>query len=231
MANTRRLLWEKIEINGKIGFRAMTGTVKSVPCIYDDCAYFKDSYYAAIVRLNKKWGVINCHGETLIDFEYDNISISDSCFVVKHDGLYGLFDKNGNNLAPVKYDAIKRFGYYFVLYKDGKAYALSDKGDMITLKGFDEVVENDEYYPAFIVKEGPKFGLVSDWDKGNIDCQFDEIVRESKRYYRVRKDNKWGLVDYYDGKVTFIKCQFDEIKYLGRLVALKHDSKWGLYGA
>jgi hypothetical protein len=57
---------------------------------------------------NDKWGVIDFKGKTLVDFNYDFLSVtSDGYAVVKVNDRFGVVDLKGRPIIPIVYEEIK----------------------------------------------------------------------------------------------------------------------------
>lgn len=70
-----------------------------------------------IINKNEKFGVIDFKGNTLVDFNYDSISISnDDYVVVEVNGKYGVIDLKGNIIIPIQYDDIPVSYFYYYLW-------------------------------------------------------------------------------------------------------------------
>jgi hypothetical protein len=126
--------WVLTKLNDKYGFavfdwRNSSYDVKEIfKPIYDEVVYCADDGYPSgyvMVRLDKKWGLVNeGTGQEITGMKYDKVD--DFHF---HDGFgatqvtingkHGLIDKKGNEIIPCKYDKInivqgKRLKYYAI---------------------------------------------------------------------------------------------------------------------
>lgn len=81
-----------------------------VPCIYYRANGFTNGV-ATVANQDKKWGVIDVNGNTIIPFEYDwmGISMNEGMIAAKKDGKYGYIDIFNNVLIPFKYDIAHDF--------------------------------------------------------------------------------------------------------------------------
>lgn len=95
-----------------------------IPCIYDELRRLNNIQYA-VARINDKWGAVDLHNNTLIEFVYENaFDDKDNYVVVVQDGkmgCIGVLDKVGVNIH-CKYDMMGHFNEkgYTAACLDGK---------------------------------------------------------------------------------------------------------------
>ena len=80
-------------------------------------------------KKENKWGFINKEGQTVVNYEYDNVTeLNQYGFAgIKKNGLWGIIDENGNIIVEPKYkisDNEPTFigEYYQVTYGNGEKY-------------------------------------------------------------------------------------------------------------
>lgn len=102
--------YTEVRKDGKYGLINADGEFV-IPCMYDELRRLNNVQHAA-VRVNDKWGAVDLHNNTLIEFVHDDAFDSkDNCVAVVKDGkmgCIGVLDKTGVNI-PCKYDMIGHF--------------------------------------------------------------------------------------------------------------------------
>jgi hypothetical protein len=115
------------------------------------------------------------------------------------DGLIGSVDSIGNIIIPFKYEIIKAFP---------KQY------------------RNDPQLPLQC-RVNDKWGLVDETGVEVVQCQYDTIGCYSDYFISVKKNNKWGWIEYGTWK-DVIPCLYDEVGEISDGVfAVKLNNKWG----
>lgn len=102
-----------VEAGNKSGFINKKGDfVINLPKGYSAYGGFKNGL-AVIVSEKYKKGVIDKSGNTVIPFDYDEISeFEDGIAKVKKNGKYGYIDKSNKIIIPIVYDKIYSFNEY-----------------------------------------------------------------------------------------------------------------------
>jgi hypothetical protein len=118
----------------KIGYINQQGK-EIVPCIYDHAprqtlAIQVGDYLK--LRHNHQWGLLNTKGETILNFEYEDIALPNPsldaflhhAMAVKKSGKWGVVDKKQKILIPFQYEKIQILENAFVLvwYQGRKGY-------------------------------------------------------------------------------------------------------------
>ncbi len=131
----------KVKRKNKFGFINKSGT-EVISIKYDDASTINNDLIK--VRYSK-WGVINKDENIIIPFNFENIQIIASCFLVvskqvtnnnKKGYLYGLFNFKGEKLLDIKYNSIElldndimflsRSENILELGEDGEEYEIED---------------------------------------------------------------------------------------------------------
>ena len=112
-------------IDGKWGIIHKNDTI--IKPHYDATSIFESKYI--LVKSNKKWGLLNQKGESIIPIIYDNIlkidDINDKIFYVMNDGKVGLVNNNGKEIVSPIYDRISRFNDDYFELELNQKYGLA----------------------------------------------------------------------------------------------------------
>lgn len=157
-------------------------------------------------KKDRKWGVINENGQTIIPFIHehiDDINIFSPLIEVTKDNLVGAYNKLGELIIPTIYDriitSIRMDTKNFLVVKDKKYGCININGEKILPLIYDDLRENFEF----------------------------EMGKDNA-YIRLAKENLWGLFDVKGKVVLNTKYErIDEIK--DDLVKLKSNGHWGAY--
>ena len=184
----------------------------------------------------------------LIEPQYDsmwrleniiNVANNDELFCVSNDKHFGIVDYQNNILIPLEYDEdIYKMDSYLLVLRNGKYGLITLKNEVAYDIRYDKILycydnciwccENNTWKIVYL--DGKEEILPYD------DCQFPckntyLIVNSFKhtRYICVKKNNKWGVVDYKKQEILPIK--FDEIfQYKDcNLIDVTLNGKSGLY--
>lgn len=119
--SSKQILVLHKDASGYVGYANKDGKVV-IPCKYETAMDFDGDL--AFVRLDKKWGMINKAGKTVIRHKYEmlGLAIRDGALSVFTEGLaraqlngkWGYLDKSGREVIPCIYDNVETF-------KDGVA--------------------------------------------------------------------------------------------------------------
>lgn len=114
---------------------------------------------------NKKWGLIDHTGQTLLNFEYTKI-------------------------MPVYYE-LQDNGSYLITYKKKKMGLVDLQGNQILPCEFDEITQFRTTYgddvKAFLLRQGKFYGLSDQYGQVIFPCEFDKITA-SNAYETIRID-------------------------------------------
>ena len=131
-----------------------------------------------------------------------------------------------------------------VVRKEDKCGVIDLQGNSILEPKYDNIT----YLPNvgdFLVESGKKVGIMSKNRKTKVDIDYDsiELMDSDLELYVVRKDNKYGVIDFKGNLKIYIEN--DEIgmnisnfeknniknKYIlaGNLIPARRDNLWGLY--
>lgn len=137
-----------------------------------------------IVKKNNYYGIINDANEIIIPIKYDEISLdSEGVIIAKQNKKYGVLDYDNNILIPFLYDFISDFS---VVHGNGKRYAV------VEINGKYGVIDNDNNY---LIKPAKTI-------------EMRKVVNNS---IIVKKDNKWGMIDF--NMKTILPIEYDFLRY------------------
>jgi hypothetical protein len=144
----------------------------------------------ALIYRFKLAGAINGHGETLLDFEYDDIltiygSRNPAWVQVEKNGQFGLYDLSGRWLLPIAYS--KEFGMLHRLTEDGNPF-------YPTLFIAHKVVDTLAYGQL-----ESKVGLIDSTGNELLPFAYDDFgttfEHKGARYFIAKQKGGWGLLD------------------------------------
>lgn len=170
---------------------------------YDFIKPFHNDY--AIAYKNNKYGIINKNGGEVVDFLYDEIQIDDNFWFVSKDNKWGLIKTNGELIYPYNYDYIKRFNGFLLGYKNNKFTILNPKTGIPLNKSwyddsnlYDKNTIRNNSKPTnsnvLVVKQNDSFFLINKRAK-RISDNYNYIIQESKKYFRIHKGKKSGIIN------------------------------------
>lgn len=226
------------------------GELNSLALQYDDVSEKAGDYL--VVKSKDKWGVINIKGDTIIGFDYDDITYSRDGYwdikkrrqVGKNYYDFGLAKIDGTILvSPVEdcyYCGPIAKGLYFAKKSDGYAF-FNENGKEVFLT--DEESGYDIPYPSEVYAFGEKsfMALLANtrWyrisvKEDGVNCEIDTVeyadVKTCGNLCYVKNDEgKWGAIDV-DGKLV-IPYTYSDVKKRGdgvNCVFIQNDEgKWG----
>ena len=159
-----------------------------------------------MVSKNNKYGLVTLDNEITIPIVYDEIKLCEDSnlktgfFIVKKDGLYGLYDIRCKELFPPFYKKIKPHFEHEEEYEelDGEyekiRMIIDENGDIgfVNAKG---VNTKDN------VNDKNNDGLVFDFDEVSYDLSDDDVIQEMLHFDRFRKGKRvYFEVEYIDGQ-------------------------------
>lgn len=174
----------------------------------------------------RKYGVIDCNGNVVVDPIYDEIEdFREGIAVFSKDGKYGAINEKGRIIAEPIFDQLFSFC-------EGKARFIIDRkygyinsfGGIIANGQFDQA--EDFHKGIALFKSNGKWGAID--SNGNIVL---EPTYEKLGYYNgdnlIYKNNgMFGLIDRSGN--TIVSAEYEAIKwYLNGYSAFKKNKKWG----
>ena len=168
-----------------------------------------------------KWGVMDEHGQTILEADFNCITVCDSsCIAAVRDSLYGLYNPSGRLLVEHKYSYISKPNAGILRVN----HQYSDSSAGMSLWGLYSLQTNKLVEPvySFIDSFKGSWALINiagvcDYDTciggrwGIIDNQLKEVLPVSYRQVRlvdaeeafVKNDSGWGRIDE-QGRITII---------------------------
>lgn len=186
----------------------------------DDMNYDKDNKRILFAR-NGKWGVANLEGVELISPNFDTIqNWNTNGYRVKQDGKWGLVDINNNMLTELHFDSIGDL-------KNGSAPAtiahptkswktvhglIDESGAKLVSQ---KLNQNDG---RVLVETFELWGIMTANGDYIVPCIYDEIQPWAANLYRVKEDNKWGVLNVEDHSFL-LPTKYDSISALNGGIA------------
>lgn len=172
---------EKVEENGKYGFKGENGKVV-IPCIYDYVSWSWDNGFCR-VEIADKVGYIDSTGKVIVPIEYDEADyMSDAnCFVVGQGGWrdrkYGVISTDGKVTVPLEYDKYDSSWIEgeCILKKEGSSCVLGNNGVI------ERYLPYDCYEPFNYTTEQALVRRDGKW--GYVNKALEEVVPCENQYY------------------------------------------------
>lgn len=192
-----------------------------------DTYYPNTAYYRSAAYIDG-YGCIDKSGNEVVPLIYAEIKTSKEWdfIVVKKLNIsnnrvdrydYGILSEDGQKtIAPIKYKQIsniklkpntKEMQYAIVMTHKGLLGFINNRGEEIVPPIYHKIEQRDRDY--FKVQQNGKWGLLL--CKGNINCQFQEIVppkyddlylADNYNYcFAVLKNEVWGVIDYKGNEI------------------------------
>lgn len=221
-------------IRNKWGFRNIdqTGT-DVIPCIYEDILtwpyYFKEKLIA--VKKDGKWGVINKHGMSVIDFQFETLGQQGGDLIpFKNNGKWGFLDQLGKIVIDAVYDRVTLPDFHqTICVQQGDRWGyVNIKGKIVIPLRYEDV---EPFFCAYAkVKENNKWGIIDLSGKYVVPPRYDELAgfEQDKGTLIFRYGNKWGVASF-DNKIL-VKPEFDQVSRFSPDENLWQVEKKGLKG-
>jgi len=222
--------FEVRNLNNKAGQLSMQG-VEIIPCIYEDSRYFHEGI--ASMKLDDKWGCVDCNNNTVIPFIYEDLGICyDNKICAKKENKWGVIDKFNNKLIEFKFDDIN----LYINRDDGSfPVKINDKWGIIDIYGetiydfnYDDC-ENLDEKGWFKFQKDNKWAIYSSEKNEFIsDFIYEDVEYYSDGLCLVKLNGKSDYVDKFNVPVS--DFYYDSIKHFYRtnLIAIYKSGKCGL---
>lgn len=172
--------------------------------IYDDAYYFSNNG-KAMVKIGKKYGLINKAGTYIYPCQYDKLrNFVNGLIYLQKNGKYAIVDAKGVYLRNFKDSAIFDFvGLSDKLIYDGKSKVYNEKMILAFTMPENFAPGNEKYTNGYLkikaIKQDKnnKYPVAVIDTKGNMiikPYEFDDIKLDSEKYLPVRKGTKWGYI-------------------------------------
>jgi hypothetical protein len=155
--------------------------------------------------------------------KYDEIGWfnSNELYKVRIGSSYGLVNKEGVEQVPVKYEQIEKLedsNEFYVAESNGKLALIDLNNNPITQFKYDGI-ECFDMNDLCKVRIGNKWGLINKQGVEQVPVEYDDFeemydnsnTQNDTRYYKAFLNNRWGIIDSYNNKITQIK--YDESIY------------------
>ena len=186
----------------------------------------KSNNYYITTNSEKKYGVVDNSGGTLIDNKYSYIEyIFDKYFIYTENGKTGIIDYTGRKILENKYDVVQNINGTNIVQATNTSTGLSQ----LYNKNMEKIIESKNMH--IYLKEGYIQVLSNevmkyvDYD-GNIKKSQD--IFTDNTIFASQKDGKWGYIDISGNVVIdYIYDMALDINEYG-FGAIKKDGKWGV---
>ena len=136
----------------------------------------------------------------------------------------GVLDKAGNWIIPEENQLIIKNGDHFEVHKKGWREIIDRNGK--TISSVANELHNQYDYLYTEVSFAHREANVAHRETNVAHREYDNAIKMSNQLYRVRKNNKLGVVDIHGNEI--IPCLYDIIHEDGTLYRVCKDNKWGV---
>lgn len=197
--------------NDKALYLSKTGAVIG-ELKFDIATDFQDGF--AIVGVDDMFGLLSSNGNLILDFQFDQLAwASSEILKAEGNGYWGLISRVGEKLLPFTYDAIGNFyGGRALVTKNGKCGFVDKQGRIVIPLDYrftPNLLETAVFSNGYVLMSVKDKNIIL--DSTGVRIQFpgyDNTGLPSEGLIPVRKNKKWGYVDY-SGRLK-IPCSFDE---------------------
>jgi len=192
------------------------------PFQYDKIKNFDENDLCEVM-IENRWGLLNKEGVEQVPVKYDEIGWfnSNELYKVRIGSSYGLVNKEGVEQVPVKYEQIEKLedsNEFYVAESNGKLALIDLNNNPITQFKYDEIWWFDSN-DLCKVRIGKNCGLVNKQGVEQVPVEYDDFkemydnsnTQNDTRYYKAFLNNRWGIIDSYNNKITQIR--YDESIY------------------
>lgn len=173
---------------------------------YENVTIFSEGY--AGVKHNGLWGYISKSGNLVISCKYDTVSLFKSnVAIVEMNGRYGVINKENEIIIDFIYDrCICDYFNNIIVVENGFYGYYSLNGEEKLPVKYEEISALGE--DVFFVKEHQQYKIISDIEI-KINGIEDATVYPSSRVIVIRKDYKYGMINYQGREI--LECKYDYI--------------------
>lgn len=178
---------------------------------YEDLKPLDNKYY---LSFNKGPSVIDGYGNLVIPPHLFILISKDKCYFLATNPfknknfkklIFTIFDDNFKTLTKISSEDIPIVGKkdFIIISNDNKYYAVNEKGKNVLKNKYDvlKIVPDDEM--LYIAKKDSLFGVISSDEKIIIPFEYQEI-KPDNNIFKVKKDNKWRILDYSNNPIINI---------------------------
>ena len=189
---------------GFYGYIDRTGRVV-IRALYENAGDFSENGFAIVCK-NKKYGIIDTEGNTVVDFAYDDISYLESMDTYDaftgtltswgspESGTHRIITAAGEVLFTVSCKNIYAYDGYYEAYGQNEKYALvGPDGTFITDYIYDSLTA--ETADSIGYKTGSLYGFIDTRGNVLVEAAYDSVGRLTDGKAIVKKDGRYFLID------------------------------------
>jgi len=226
--------WISFKENGKKGYKNYDGKIM-IEARFDEAYLFKEN--VAPVKIGEKWGMINTHGEYLLNPENESVYWAKEGMVLfEKDGLCGFALTSGKIIIPLQYFMAGDFceGLSAVTVKDKaghlKAGYINKENKIVIDFKFDETNDFNDGLAAVIPLNSAdnKLGYINKHGDFVIEPQFDDALEFIEGLAPVEIEGKWAYINK-QGKLICDPVYYNAGNFFCGLscVQKEKDGLWG----
>lgn len=203
-----------VKKNNKYGV-VNSDLTQTIPVNYDSLIIFNIYKNIFVSLKNGKYGAVSEKGEEIVKIDNDDYSsfFSNKLVFTKGDSVYSYSLEGKREKSFAIKDIVINTKSKFVLVKNkqGKYGVLNEHLEELIPLEFDKIDYLDHSYQKFIVHSKEKRGAFISNKFYPLNILYDKFIPYD-RYYLVRKDSKYGLLDFYNFS-EILPCEYDEISF------------------
>ncbi len=200
---------------------------------FERIEYFNEFF---TVMRNKKWGLVDMNGKTMIELLYDDMKpflyIYLRTLKVKQNEKYGLLkiDSLGKieTLVEISYDeiGIDEENYKIKVALGGKKDYLFEGKPFFNLAYED--VNYFQKYDLFSYKQGKKWGLINGQKQILLPAMYDKLHFIDNKTFMVQSKGKWGVVNQRNQILIPVEFTDFDFRKDGNFFFASKKDKWGI---
>ena len=148
----------------------------------------------------------------------------------KINGLWGFYSNSDKSVhIPPTYSDVQGINSNFIKVKrSGEWGVIDNRGNQIIKPSYDNIT----VYSAdkFLVESKGFTGIIGSDGRIIIPVSYESIYKLNNNYFKVTKDNKYGLLSVTDGKIV-VPVSYDDIVLMKNYFKVKLANKWGVLGS
>ncbi len=215
-------LLHKAKMKGKYGYLSNEGKMV-IPFIYDELYGFRNGRGIAVK--DKKFGIIDEKGETIVSFDYQNIRFLfehrrfGELYISTQKGLWGIIDSSGTVLLSHKYLYIDPFQLYIGVRPEMNQFLVKNtenKVGVIDLSTQKYIIQPDYNFlkkeldqrqqMVLLSQKGDKFGIIDSSGQVKTAFEYQSIQRlegSAELLFSARKGEYYGVIDGLTGETVY----------------------------
>src|SRR5699024_8498163 len=129
----------------------------------------------AFIRNDKKIGIINTSGKTVLEPTYEVIKNFHHGYAKFKDGdKWGILDKNGKIVVPAEYDEIGTYSAKGNWAKKGDQWGVLNNGKFTEVSGAEKIYDFPKNSNLTYARKDGKMGFINAQGKWVIEPQYDK---------------------------------------------------------